>query len=297
VQRVEVSVQRGEMSVFRNAKRIAKGVLPEELDDSEDSDGALDSGAESGEDDGAGSDGESHSVRSGEDQGSDGEEGDSDADSGPLGSKRQKTGADAAQAGFRWVRPGRAGEEASSDGESEDDAAEDAEVDPSAISFPARCALCTKTFFNMEQLQLHMVSKGHAKKQRVYDQGQKKFFRSAAQVAKLKARNERKKQNKLAKKREQREKPGHVWGEHKKPPKSPAQRAAEAAAAAPKKPKDTRTRAEKRASAKQQNEPKSVKKDHVGGGGRHRPGDRGDWDSLPKQQGKRKNRQNERRAA
>jgi hypothetical protein len=282
------------MSVFRNAKRIAKGVLPEELEDSEDSDGALDSGAESGEDGGAGSDGESDAGGSGEDEGGDREEGDSDADGGPLGSKRQKTGA---QTGFRWVRPGRAGEEASSDGESEDDAPEDAEVDPSAISFPARCALCTKTFFNMEQLQLHMVSKGHAKKQRVYDQGQKKFFRSAAQVAKLKARNERKKQKKLAKQREQRKAPGHVWGEHKKPPKSPAQRAAEAAAAAPKKPKDTRTRAEKRASAKQQNEPKSVKKDQVGGGGRHRPGDKDDWDSLPKQQGKRKNRQNERRAA
>ena len=153
-----------------------------------------------------------------------------------------------------------------------------------------------KTFFNLEQLQLHMVSKGHAKKQRVYDQGEKKFFRTAAQVAKLKARNQRKREKKLAKKREERGAQGHTWGEHRKPPKSAAQREADAAAAAPKKPKDTRTRAEKRAAARQHTEPAEAppRKDHVGGGGRKRPGDKDDWNSLPKQQGLRKNKKRER---
>ena len=291
------------MSVFRNAKKIAKGALPDEEDDSDD---ALDSGAESGGDDddsdAGGSDGESGDGSDGE--GSDGESGDdSDADAdgggggGPRAGKRQKTGADAVQAGLRWVRPGRAGEGASSGGESdEDDAAEDAAVDPDAIAFPVQCGLCSKTFFNLEQLQLHMVSKGHAKKQRVYDQGEKKFFRTAAQVAKLKARNQRKREKKLAKKREERGAQGHTWGEHRKPPKSAAQRAADAATAAPKKPKDTRTRAEKRAAARQHTEPAEAppRKDHVGGGGRKRPGDKDDWNSLPKQQGLRKNKKRER---
>lgn len=271
------------MSVFRNAKKIAKGALP---DEEEDSDDALTDDEESEQE-------EQLEGDSDEEDGSDEEEGDK------RGGKKQKTGKEEVRAGMKWVKPGRAGE-ANSDEEDEEDEAEAEEDADREISFPAQCALCSKTFFNMPQLVEHMTSKGHLKKQRVYDQGQIKFFRSPAQVAKLKERNQKKKEKKLAKKKTEQAAKGHVWGEHKKPPKSPAQRAAEASAAKAAamantppviKEKDNRTRAEKRAAKRTREEERVPVKGHVAGGGRGRPGDKNDWDSLPKQQGKRKNRQ------
>ena len=259
------------MSAYRNAKKIAKGALPDEEADSDDD---LNS--------------ENEEVSADEGQDSEEEE-DSDQEEG------EDDSVDRVKAGLKWVKPGRAGAgDAGSDGSDDEDAEEEEEEDPNReIAFPAQCSLCNKTLFNMEQMNDHLTSKGHDKKQKQYDQSRIKFFRTSDQVAKLKARNQRKKDKKMAKKKEvqQAQKAnGHVWGEHKKPPKSMEQRAAEAQPKKidPPKPKDTRTRAEKRASAK----PKpSAKKSHMGGGGRGRPGDKADMSALPKQQGKRKNRE------
>jgi hypothetical protein len=288
--KVETWCLSARMSVFRNAKKIVKGALP---DEEEDSDDALSEEEDS----------EQEEQLEGDSDEEDGSGSDEEDDGDERGGKMQKTGEEAVRAGMKWVKPGRAGggnsDDDSDDEEEEEDKEEEEEDADREISFPAQCSLCSKTFFNMPQIVEHMTSKGHLNKQRVYDQGQKKFFRSPAQVAKLKERNQRKKEKKLAKKKAEQAARGHVWGEHKKPPKSAEQRAADEAAAkaaamANKTPmmkeKDNRTRAEKRASKKSKEE-RETTKGHVGGGGRGRPGDKNDWDSLPKQQGKRKNRE------
>jgi hypothetical protein len=269
------------MSVFRNAKKIERGALPDEEDDSDDDDESLASGDEGGE------------------SGSDGSDSEDDTEQ-RAGKKRKASDEDSVKAGMKWVKPGRATEASDSDddGSEEDNEDDEDEDGDKEISFPAQCSLCKKTLFNMGQLNDHMKSKGHAKKQKVFDKGKIAFFRTPAQIAKLKERNQRKKDRKFAKKKEQKAVKGHVWGEHKKPPKSREQRAAEAAAAQKASPlasklagkKDKRTRAEKRASAR------GGMVEAIAGKGKHHAAEgkgskaRSDFESLPKQQGKRKNR-------
>jgi hypothetical protein len=268
------------MSVFRNAKKIISGALHDEDEDSDD----------------RSSDEERDSEEEGDSENENEDSGDDDSDEDGRSKKKHKSSEELVEAGLKWVKPGKAGE-AGSDDDSEESAGEEENDDAEReIEFPCRCSLCTKTFFNMEQLVAHMKSKGHLKKQKGYDLGVKKFFRKPDQVAKLKERNRRKKERKIAQKKTEKSATGHVWGEHKKPPKSAEQRAAEAAAMkakkplAPAKPKDKRTRGEKRRDKRLKEEQREPKKEQVGGGGRTRPGDKSDWDSLPKQQGKRKNR-------
>ena len=271
----------------RNAKRISKGVLPEEMDGSDfenDSDGESEDEAQSGAESDGSESGESSSQV--EDESSNNKQ----------SSKKQRLGDDLVRAGMRWVKPGRAGE-AGSEGSDEEDSDEDEDENPDReIAFPAQCSLCKKTLFNLHDLQDHMTSKAHAKKQRKYEQGTKKFFRTANQIAKLKARNHRKKERKMMKRKSDQAKKGHVWGEHKKPPKSAEQRAADAAAAKPK-PKITpfkrMAKSEEDTGKNEPNKRRGHKQHHSqkGAGGRGRPGDKSDFDSLPKQQGKRKNRE------
>ena len=213
------------MSVFRNAKKIERGALPDEEDDSDD-------------DESVASDAESESESEGGGEGSEvgdaaEEEGRDSGSESRAGKKRKTTAEDTVKAGMKWVKPGRAGDGESEDEDDEDEGQSDEEDSDREIAFPAQCSLCKKTLFNLGQLNDHMVSKGHAKKQKVYDKGKIAFFRTPAQVAKLKERNQRKKDRKIAKKREAQAAKGHVWGEHRKPPKSREQRAAEAAAAVP----------------------------------------------------------------
>jgi hypothetical protein len=283
------------MSVFRNAKKIERGALPDEEDDSDD-DESVASGAESESESEGG--GEGSEGDAGEEEGRD--SGSESGEPARAGKKRKTTAEDTVKAGMKWVKPGRAGDGESEDEDDEDEGQSDEEDSHREIAFPAQCSLCKKTLFNMGQLNDHMVSKGHAKKQKVYDKGKIAFFRTPAQIAKLKERNQRKKDRKIAKKREAQATKGHVWGEHRKPPKSREQRAAEAAAAAKKpspaaqKMQDKRTRAEKRASARGEPLAAASDKKHRHGrkdliAGKHSK-ERSNFEVLPKQQGKRKNR-------
>jgi len=162
------------MSVFRRGVRVARGAAVDELP-SDDSD----------------SDSEDDSTMSARE-----EESDEDGQ-GPV------------NLGWKF-EPDQHAESSSRDEEDDGD-----EGDEGAPQFPITCAICTgKTLFRMKDVNDHMASKRHKKKEAEYELAQRKAKRTSEQIDKLKARNARKKQRKMEKKKSERT---HVWGQHKEP--------------------------------------------------------------------------------
>ena len=102
--------------------------------------------------------------------------------------------------------------------DSDDEGAEEKDADPSNIKYPVTCALCNRILFNLDAVNKHVASKAHLKKEAELAKKEKSSL-SDEKIQKLKARNERKRQRRLEKKRAERAAQGHVWGAHTKPEK------------------------------------------------------------------------------
>lgn len=113
----------------------------------------------------------------------------------------------------------RSGEEESGSGSGSGSEEEENDGPP---QFPVTCQICEKILFTPETAELHMKSKKHKKNEEIFYKNEKKSKRTPEQIERLKARNKRKREKKMGKKGGgdgDGDKPRHVWGEHKLPPK------------------------------------------------------------------------------
>jgi hypothetical protein len=96
----------------------------------------------------------------------------------------------------------------------------DVPVDDGEIRYPLTCAICDKVLFTKQSAEEHMNSKGHKKNEELFNKHQKVSKRTAEQVDKLKARNQRKKEKRMQRRQQERDNTPHVWGDHKFPGKN-----------------------------------------------------------------------------
>ena len=193
------------MSVFKRGLKLSKGATLDELEFS-DSDSSDDDVSEKQAAEDTGSEGQWDNLQ---DEGTASDE--DEEESKPKGRANKETKRhDSTKGSERVLKLDEAEEDDEGDSDSQD-----AEQDPSKIEYPVTCSLCNKLLFDLASVNQHMASKAHIKKEALVAKKSRDNL-DPEKVQKLKARNERKRQRRLEKKRAAH---GHVWGEHVKPEK------------------------------------------------------------------------------
>jgi hypothetical protein len=183
------------MSVFKRGLKLSKGAALEELEfsDSDSSDGDVSEDKS-----------EQHSGQEDESE-----------DDGSSEDRNEKISGTQSKSRTKRRQPEKTDDEDHDEEENEEGSDEDTEADPSNIEYPVTCSLCNKLLFNLASVNEHVASKSHLKKEAIVAKKSRESL-PPEKVQKLKAKNERKRQRRLEKKRMAQV---HVWGEHVKPEK------------------------------------------------------------------------------